>query len=94
MNSAQGWWRFPGHFLIWAAVPNIVSYTCHALGVHNAWLALLGLPALLLFSLIVLIREVSDVLCETHTIGKAALDFASKVAGFALGVTTWQWWFF
>jgi len=94
MSWRQGLWRCPGHFLIWAAVPHLVAYPLYALGVHNAYLALIAPGALVVFALIVLTTEIVSTANGVQTAAKGVLDLIAKVAGFTTGLLTWQWWWF
>lgn len=94
MTVVQGAWRVPGHLLIWAAIPHLVAYPLYAAGVHNAYLALAAPFVWVGFTMTTFVSEVCSVLDDKQTTSKGAIDFAAKIAGITLGLTTWQWWWY
>ena len=94
MTATQGWWRFPGHFLIAAAIPNFISFFLHSIDLHPAYLVPISLIALLIVVIVTLVLEIGDVANGRHTLTKGLLDFISKVSGFTVGILTWLWWWY
>lgn len=94
MRAAQGWWRFPGHFLIWAAAPNVASYALYLVGVPDYWLTAVIPVVLTFFVIVVLVQETRQVRGGKHTLEKGLLDFSSKFLGFGVGMLTWTFWWY
>lgn len=94
MTVRAGWRRLPGHFLIWAGAPHVVSYVALTAGLHDpAILVNLAEWLLPVFALWFLAGECRGVLNEKQTPAKALLDFMSKCLGLYVGFATWtRWW--
>jgi hypothetical protein len=94
MGWASGMWRFIPHFLIWAAIPNIVSYALYSFGVSNSYLAIAGPILLVGFVFVILVSEFFQWRSQKETGLKGLIDFMAKVSGFIVGLIVWQFWYF
>jgi hypothetical protein len=93
MSTRQGFARIPGHFILFAFPPTVMGWLMSEHGVGPAWLLLLAWPFAAAGIILILWLEIRDIANKKHDLKKALLDAISKLAGWLVGIATWQLWF-
>lgn len=90
MTAIEGWRRFAGHFVLFAAAPFAAGFILqelgHSLPLYISLVAFAGTAAY------VIVSEVRSTKKLKQTVGKAVLDTIAKLGGVGTGLSLANWW--